>query len=70
MYQKKKAKIRYGKGNAGVLYCSKNKSKVQLKFSTIENAEIRYCCGFMLISFYENAKIRSVWGLMLMKILK
>ena len=46
------AKIRYGQGTAGLLFCSKRKSKVRLSFFT-ENAEIAYCLGFSLLKMLK-----------------
>ena len=62
-YAVEKAKIRYGLGTAGVLNCLRNKNKVTLEISFIENAEIRYCWGF-------DVKIRYGWGLNLFKMQK
>ena len=41
-------KIRYGKGTAGVFYCSEIENKARPEFSSIEILEIRYCWGFIL----------------------
>ena len=48
-----KSKIMYSYGTSGVLYRSKSKNKVRLEFSSDENAEIRYCCGFILVKILK-----------------
>ena len=49
-----------------VLYCLKSKNKVRLEFSSIENAEISYCLGFIT----GHAKIKYGWGFKLLEMLK
>ena len=49
-----------------VLYYLKNKNNVRLEFSSIENAEISYCLGFIT----EHAKIKYGWGFKLLEMLK
>ena len=48
-----------------VLYCLKSKNKVRLEFSSIENAEISYCLGFIT----GHAKIKYSWGFKLLEML-
>ena len=38
---------------AGVLYCSKNKNKAQLEFSSIKNAEVRNYWSFILLKMLK-----------------
>ena len=49
-----------------VLYCLKSKNEVGLQFSSIENAEIIYCCGFIT----GHARIKYSWGFKLLEMLK
>ena len=49
-----------------VLYCLKSKNEVGLQFSSIENAEIIYCCGFIT----GHARIKYGWGFKLFEMLK
>ena len=41
-------------GTAGALYCSKSKNKVRIGFSSIENNEISYCWGFILLNMLKK----------------
>ena len=52
---------------AGVLYCSKSKSKEWLGFSFTENVAITYCSGLVLL---KTLKKRYDWSFNLFKMLK
>ena len=59
LYFVKNAKIRYGKGTARVLYCPKSKNKVWLEFSSIGNAEVRYCWEFISLKMLKQGMARD-----------
>ena len=69
-YIVQKAKIKYGQGTGGVVYCSKSKNNVWLRYCWSGILFKKQKQGTPGFSFIEIAEIRFCWGFILLKTLK